>query len=68
MQPIRLLLAYAGVEYEDKRYNIGPAPDYERNEWLNDAIAGLEKVAAYLSSDKCIKYPFFGLSSLWGGK
>ncbi len=36
MQPIRLLLAHAGVEYEDKRYNIGPAPDYERDEWLND--------------------------------
>jgi glutathione S-transferase len=36
MQPIRLLLAYAGVEYEDKRYNVGPAPDYDRSEWLND--------------------------------
>ena len=36
MQPIRLLLAYAGVEYEDKRYNIGPAPEYDRSEWLND--------------------------------
>jgi glutathione S-transferase len=31
-------------------------------------IAGLEKVAAYLSSDKCIKNPFFGPSALWGGK
>ena len=36
MQPIRLLLAYAGVEYEDKRYTIGPAPEYDRSEWLND--------------------------------
>lgn len=36
MQPIRLLLAYAGVEYEDKRYNIGPAPEYDRSEWLAD--------------------------------
>jgi glutathione S-transferase len=36
MQPIRLLLAHAGVEYEDKRYNFGPAPDYDGTEWLND--------------------------------
>ncbi len=35
-QPIRLLLAYSGTEYEDKRYNIGPAPDFDRSEWLND--------------------------------
>ncbi len=31
-------------------------------------IAGLEKVAAYLSSDKCIKYPFNGPTAQWGGK
>ena len=36
MQPIRLLLAYAGVEHEDKRYNFGPAPDYDSSEWLKD--------------------------------
>jgi glutathione S-transferase len=35
-QPIRLLLAYSGTEYEDKRYNVGPAPDFDRSEWLND--------------------------------
>lgn len=38
MQPIRLLLAYTGIEYEDKRYNLiekGPG-DYDRSEWLND--------------------------------
>jgi len=35
-QPIRLLLAYSGTEYEDKRYNMGPAPDYDRSEWLNE--------------------------------
>jgi glutathione S-transferase len=31
-------------------------------------IGGLEKVAAYLSSDKCIKYPFNGPMAQWGGK
>ncbi len=35
MQPIRLLLAYTGTEVEDKRYNIGPAPEYDRSEWMN---------------------------------
>lgn len=34
MQPIRLLLAYGGVEYEDKRYNFGE--NYDRSEWLNE--------------------------------
>jgi glutathione S-transferase len=36
MQPIRLLLAHAEVDYEDKRYNFGPAPEYDWSEWLND--------------------------------
>ncbi|CAG2165790.1 unnamed protein product [Oppiella nova] len=35
-QPIRLLLAYSGTEYEDKRYVLGPAPEFDRTEWLND--------------------------------
>jgi len=36
-QPIRLMLAHAGVEYEDKRYNIkGEAPNLDRSEWLAD--------------------------------
>ena len=35
-QSIRLLLTYAGVDFIDKRYNVGPPPDYDRSEWLND--------------------------------
>ena len=35
MQPIRLLLAHTGTEVEEKRYNIGPAPEYDRSEWMN---------------------------------
>lgn len=33
-QPIRLMLAYAGVDYVDKRYTLGP--DMDRSEWLKD--------------------------------
>ncbi|CAH1245287.1 GSTM3 [Branchiostoma lanceolatum] len=34
-QPIRFLLEYTGTEYEEKRYETGPAPDYDLSEWLN---------------------------------
>jgi glutathione S-transferase len=34
-QPIRLLLAYKDVDYQDKRYYTGPAPDYDKSEWFN---------------------------------
>ncbi|XP_076313464.1 glutathione S-transferase Mu 1-like [Tachypleus tridentatus] len=35
-QPIRLLLAYNETEFEDKRYNYGPPPDFDRSSWLNE--------------------------------
>lgn len=35
-EDIRMLLYYVGVEYEDRRYNFGPAPDFSRAEWLED--------------------------------
>jgi len=35
-QQIRLLLQYLGVDYEDKRYPFGPAPDFSRDAWLNE--------------------------------
>lgn len=36
-QPIRLLLCYAGVDFEDTRYNYLPVADgsFDRSEWLN---------------------------------
>ncbi|XP_013412354.1 glutathione S-transferase B isoform X1 [Lingula anatina] len=33
-QPIRLLLNYVGQEYEEKYYVLGPAPDYNMEEWM----------------------------------
>jgi len=35
-QPCRLLLAHAGANYEDKRYYTGPAPDYDKSQWLSE--------------------------------
>ena len=29
-EPIRLLLHYAGVSFEDKRYELGAPPDYDK--------------------------------------
>ena len=31
---IRYLFVYAGVEFEEKRYTQGDAPDFSRAEWL----------------------------------
>jgi len=35
-QPGRLLLEYAGFPYVDKRYSVGPAPEFSREEWLKE--------------------------------
>jgi len=60
-QPIRNLLAYAGVEYEDKRYNIGPAPEWDRSEWLADKFnLGLDfpNLPYYIDGDVKISQTF----------
>ncbi|KAH7956274.1 hypothetical protein HPB52_007780 [Rhipicephalus sanguineus] len=35
-QPLRNLLIYKGVEFEDKRYPHGPPPEYSREAWLRE--------------------------------
>jgi len=35
-QPIRLLLAYKEIQYENKLYGCGPPPDFDRSQWLNE--------------------------------
>ncbi|KAK7070864.1 Glutathione S-transferase Mu 3 [Halocaridina rubra] len=34
-QPIRYLLEYVGQGYDEKLYDIGPAPDFDRTSWTN---------------------------------
>ncbi|KAM4872616.1 glutathione S-transferase Mu 1-like [Thomomys bottae] len=34
--PIRLLLEYTDSSYEEKRYTLGGAPDYDRSQWLSE--------------------------------
>nr|XP_009862354.1 glutathione S-transferase Mu 3-like [Ciona intestinalis] len=34
-EPVRLMLQHSGVNYEDKRYVCGDAPDYDRSSWTN---------------------------------
>ena len=38
-QPIRLLLAYCDVEWEDKFHDEGDAPNFDQTEWLRDKFA-----------------------------
>ncbi|XP_038167041.1 glutathione S-transferase Mu 2-like [Arvicola amphibius] len=33
---IRLFLEYTDSSYEEKRYTMGDAPDFDRSQWLND--------------------------------
>ncbi|XP_040851575.1 glutathione S-transferase Mu 1-like isoform X7 [Ochotona curzoniae] len=33
---IRLLLEYTDTSYEEKKYKLGDAPDYDRSHWLNE--------------------------------
>ncbi|XP_057583563.1 glutathione S-transferase Mu 1 isoform X1 [Hippopotamus amphibius kiboko] len=33
---IRLLLEYTGSDYEEKKYTMGDAPDYDRSQWLSE--------------------------------
>uniref|UniRef100_H9Z844 Glutathione S-transferase n=1 Tax=Macaca mulatta TaxID=9544 RepID=H9Z844_MACMU len=33
---IRLLLEYTDSNYEEKKYRMGHAPDYDRSQWLNE--------------------------------
>ncbi|XP_037566335.1 glutathione S-transferase [Dermacentor silvarum] len=35
-QFIRNLLVYKGVEFQDKQYKFGPAPDFDRSDWLKE--------------------------------
>ncbi|KAG9509887.1 Glutathione S-transferase Mu 1, partial [Fragariocoptes setiger] len=37
------MLAHAGADFEEKRYTTGPAPTYDRSQWLNEKFSlGLE--------------------------
>lgn len=36
VQDLKLILAYNNVNYDNKIYNIGNAPDYDKSEWLNE--------------------------------
>ncbi|OTF73475.1 Group 8 mite allergen-like protein (mu class glutathione transferase), partial [Euroglyphus maynei] len=60
-QPIRLLLTYAGVDFVDKRYTVGPAPDYDRSDWLNEKFnLGLDfpNLPYYIENDLKITQTF----------
>ena len=35
-QPIRYALEYTGMEFEDRRYDIGAAPDFDKSSWTDE--------------------------------
>ena len=34
-QQIRYMFAYCGVAFEDKMYEVGPAPDFDKSSWTS---------------------------------
>ena len=38
-QPIKLLLAYTGTEYQDKRFPCGPGPEFDRSQWFDNKFS-----------------------------
>uniref|UniRef100_T1J645 Glutathione S-transferase n=1 Tax=Strigamia maritima TaxID=126957 RepID=T1J645_STRMM len=38
-QPIRLLLNYVGQEFEDKKYDCGPPPNFDKSCWFNEKFS-----------------------------
>ncbi|XP_025016297.1 glutathione S-transferase Mu 1 isoform X3 [Tetranychus urticae] len=56
--PIRLLLAHTGQEYEMKEYSIGPEPGYDISEWLDEKFnLGLDfpNLPYYIDKDEGVK-------------
>uniref|UniRef100_A0A8D2FB03 Glutathione S-transferase n=1 Tax=Theropithecus gelada TaxID=9565 RepID=A0A8D2FB03_THEGE len=48
---IRLLLEYTDSNYEEKKYRMGHAPDYDRSQWLNEKFKlGLDFPNVFLGS------------------
>merc|ERR1711936_1241328 len=38
-EPVRLCLEYGGVEYDEKKYACGEAPDYDRTCWFGEKFS-----------------------------
>ncbi|KAH9363368.1 hypothetical protein HPB48_006474 [Haemaphysalis longicornis] len=38
-QPIRNLLVYKGVEFDDRRYKFGPEPEFDREDWYKEKFS-----------------------------
>ena len=38
-QPIKLLLAYTGTEYQDKKFPCGPGPEFDRSQWFDNKFS-----------------------------
>nr|AGZ87461.1 glutathione S-transferase mu6 [Tetranychus cinnabarinus] len=56
--PIRLLLAHTGQEYEMKEYSIGPEPGYDISEWLDEKFnLGLDfpNLPYYIDEEEGVK-------------
>nr|XP_021527592.1 glutathione S-transferase Mu 4 [Aotus nancymaae] len=75
---IRLLLEYTDSSYEEKKYTMGDAPDYDRSQWLKEKFKlgldfpnssqGLEKISAYMKSSRFLPRPLYTRVAVWGNK
>ena len=59
-QPIRLLLAYTDIDYEERVYEMGDGPDFDKSDWLKDKFSlglGFPNLPYYIEGIQEIVFP-----------
>ena len=53
-QPIRLLLAHTGTEYEDRQLSCGPGPKFDKSCWFDNKASHYDGLVSVVGFVICI--------------